>query len=154
MKTVLIKFQFQYGTIRSLSSQSREVKDEYFNSSMVRLEVIYPITASLKRLISIPVWYDQKKKECLNIQTLPKFQFQYGTIRRIKDFKEITGIKIFQFQYGTIRRLLLKIYLYCVPYFNSSMVRLEGVYASNKLQQCIISIPVWYDQKYMVDGIG
>ena len=57
----------------------------HFNSNMVQLKV------------ARGAWYNTM---------LQKFQFQYGTIKRLVEFAKDVLEKIFQFQYGTIKSLL------------------------------------------------
>ena len=118
-----MEFQFQYGTIRRSDWQKCHRHGSYFNSSMVRLEVITKVEYALN----------------------DRFQFQYGTIRSIsvtsynakdqyfnssmvrlegRQFYLLFMYNVFQFQYGTIRR-------------HSRIAPL--------LEYSYISIPVWYD---------
>ena len=60
-----LKFQFHYGTIKSLLHGIRGLIVRYFNSTMVRLKACEkPVYAPL----------------------LIAFQFHYGTIKRVTDF--------------------------------------------------------------------
>ena len=55
-----IIFQFQYGTIERVPVVTDEEREQYFNSSMVRLKVTTSLNSRTASLISIPVWYDWK----------------------------------------------------------------------------------------------
>ena len=55
-----------------------------------------------------------------------KFQFQYGTIKRIEITIENKGISKFQFQYGTIKSGAKYYNNDKDLRFNSNMVRLKG----------------------------
>ena len=100
--TLLLVFQFQYGTIKSFSNQKRSLCIRRFNSNMVRLK-------------------DSQREEH---GSSPQFQFQYGTIKRtcdthvsceVSSFNSnmvrlkaclnllISSTTMFQFQYGTIK---------------------------------------------------
>ena len=56
----------------------------------------------------------------------------------------MTEIK-FQFHYGTIKRLADSVPLVKVPYFNSTMVRLKVYQLLKRIGTDYISIPLWYD---------
>ena len=95
-----------------------------------------------------------------------RFQFHYGTIKRVNTNISVLDQQIFQFHYGTIKRgepLSRKDF---TIYFNSTMVRLKGQGDKEKAQRGIfqfhygtikrnrrsfasrpesISIPLWYD---------
>ena len=74
----------------------------YFNSTMVRLKV---------------------RKRCVPLQTIPAFQFHYGTIKRLILVFYNLYFSLFQFHYGTIKSLLITLQRYAI----------------------FISIPLWYD---------
>ena len=143
-------FQFQYGTI---GSHRYSLPDSghlcSFNSSMVRL--VGMKTASSFFFVGF-------------------FQFQYGTIGRFRILKAIaTPIINFQFQYGTIGSKNRCAKAQEDKTFNSSMVRLVGVFVFDEeieeianfqfqygtigrfpatismLPAMKLSIPVWYD---------
>ena len=82
VSSILRKFQFQYGTIKSLFSSKNISLDLSFNSNMVRLKVAPNLPFYLQ----------------------PLFQFQYGTIKRGASPSPIGWLDMFQFQYGTIKR--------------------------------------------------
>ena len=51
----------------------------------------------------------------------------------------------FQFQYGTIKRMLHSQKKEVYIRFNSNMVRLKGLLLPVTLPPIIVSIPIWYD---------
>ena len=53
------------------------------------------------------------------------FQFQYGTIKRARQFNGQPILGEFQFQYGTIKRFTPENTFTLNPCFNSNMVRLK-----------------------------
>ena len=55
-----------------------------------------------------------------------RFQFQHGTIKRIRNNNPFNLIKTFQFQHGTIKRKRAQTLLAEERFFNSNMVRLKA----------------------------
>ena len=66
-----------------------------------------------------------------------KFQFQYGTIKRIRLITYYPADSRFQFQYGTIKRYVVRRPVLEESDFNSSMVRLRGVFTTQSSQSLI-----------------
>ena len=121
------------------------------HSSMVRLEICYPIIYYVKCFL---------------------FTFQYGQIRNIVSQSSVSNLHKFTFQYGQIRNINSKIIQFFIVYIyipvwldqkyqfkkvfqmkgnllHSSMVRLEIVSIRNLNKDFYrIYIPVWLDQKY------
>ncbi len=74
-----------------------------------------------------------------------KFQFQYGTIKRVLKFCNFRPLQHFN---SSMVRLKVKQESYDLELefdFNSSMVRLKDRSSSFTLSEFKISIPVWYD---------
>ena len=118
----------------------------HFNSNMVQLGADNPITCP---------------------EVIPKFQFQYGTIRSGRTQISFLDASQFQFQYGTIRSYVITFSAKAFAYFNSNMVQLgasqhtaplnleftfqfqygtirsQAEMAKEKLLK--ISIPIWYN---------
>ena len=170
---ISIKFTFQYGQIRNTSFCDFVIYTQkiyipvwldqklfyctlfsnvrkYLHSSMVRLEIIYPVKPSfpsctftfqygqirnyiiffqffLKFQIYIPVWLDQKSVVLYRVQLYPlKFTFQYGQIRNDNfiiwmNFKEDIYIPVWLDQ-----KYRKRLYIYTArKNLHSSMVRLE-----------------------------
>ena len=123
MKHRIQKFQFHYGTIKSVILHRFEVDPLYFNSTMVRLkESNFPFVgtdieyfnSTMVRLKGVPT-------PCVFLHA--KFQFHYGTIKRMVDVHFAEFVTRFQFHYGTIKR---------------------GRSSAWRIHQ-LISIPLWYD---------
>ena len=55
------------------------------------------------------------------------FQFQYGTIKRVKLSIMLLDVQMFQFQYGTIKSVSATSVVNNNASFNSNMVRLKGL---------------------------
>ena len=121
----IVKFQFQYGTIRSSnpSPDSACVSSFQFQYGTIRRTV--------RRVLCFQYSYfnsSMVRLEALLCQLcilLLRFQFQYGTIRSSIQEPKISGH--FNFNSSMVRLedsvLIAK---YClITYFNSSMVRLE-----------------------------
>ena len=80
----LLRFQFHKGTIRTRRRSLIFIKDRYFNSIKVQLELMKDCVAWLKNLYfnSIKVQLEQKDSLYNQVQPL-KFQFHKGTIRTL-----------------------------------------------------------------------
>ena len=138
-----LRFQFHYGTIKSLLSFPF-LAFFYFNSTMVRLKERRRLTGIFRS----------------------RFQFHYGTIKRsvfsntspchphfnstMVRLKVRAGfrrrrIKTFQFHYGTIKRACPCFSCSACIYINSTMVRLKGIRKETGKSVKHISIPLWYD---------
>ena len=76
--------------------------------------------------VSIPLWYDQKNETLGIAYSLFEFQFHFGTIRSVN---VLCGFDAF-FS------------------FNSTLVRLEASPTNKKVLCIVVSIPLWYDQKF------
>ena len=76
-----------------------------------------------------------------------QFQFQYGTIGRMRASSFANKDILFQFQYGTIGRLTAVIPDYTCPLFQFQYGTIGR--SENLLHQMfyLVSIPVWYDWK-------
>ena len=57
---------------------------------------------------------------------LNRFQFQYGSIKRLAVQCCLYSVRRFQFQYGSIKSITLRIKVAVFSSFNSNMVRLKG----------------------------
>ena len=78
--------------------------------------------------------------------SVPKFQFQYGSIKSMSGYKEHSDVAKFQFQYGSIKRIWVLVYWQThITHFNSNMVRLKEIWNSDPELQTEISIPIWFD---------
>ncbi len=161
------QFQFQYGAIEGQQEAAGGGRRQHFNSSMVRLKEKDVCFLVLLSPISIPVWCDWRFKFINIFVSCYSFQFQYGAIEgdgvvggwyNYKEFQFQYGAiegetfhllqcvdSIFQFQYGAIEGILLRWANYCLPYFNSSMVRLKAQSLMLLIPDLHISIPVWCD---------
>ena len=66
---------------------------------------------------------------------------------RLKVSKKLNGLfqKKFQFHYGTIKRILCWLTLAVTGNFNSTMVRLKDMRLTTYPTLNRISIPLWYD---------
>ena len=83
ISSVLPKFQFHYGTIKSRKKRiCLDISRIYFNSTMVRLKA--------------------EDARCIARYTV-KFQFHYGTIKRLIRPFNTRSLSKFQFHYGTIK---------------------------------------------------
>src|SRR5690606_29137578 len=119
----------------------------YFNSYMVRLEVVsgekfppkawnfnsYMVRLEVIRLIS-------------QYPTIV-FQFLYGAIGRQCNCVSAGVRNRFQFLYGAIGSGTVHYTTFCKGYFNSYMVRLEESSITQALCKNKISIPIWCDWK-------
>ena len=101
------KFQFQYGSIRRATCPLIAVSSRNcFNSSMVRLEAYHKSAFTTSSAV-FQFQYGSIRSDHPMVQRLmiQMFQFQYGSIRRIIRVNHSKQQQTFQFQYGSIRRL-------------------------------------------------
>jgi len=122
------QFQFHFGTIESRNSIKRSERFVNFNSTLVRLKV----------LITSP-----------GASPLPWFQFHFGTIER--QLRAFENNKHIHFNSTLVR---LKVFIAAVTIlpildFNSTLVRLKDSYLLPYMPHQGISIPLWYDWKYI-----
>ena len=144
-----LEFQFQYGSIGSLT---QETVNEIINMFQFQYGSIGSDRAGIGFL-------------CLRM-----FQFQYGSIGRM--MPRLTGLRcvvsipvwfdweiscsihpgicsVFQFQYGSIGSLSMMSVLSAISCFNSSMVRLGVIIDLNRNNFSEVSIPVWFDWEFV-----
>ena len=161
------EFQFHYGTIKRLRRQLCRTAVYCFNSTMVRLKgsvMAFQMIAFLRfnstmvRLKALRMLRSLHWSRCFNSTmvrlkvmsplTFPvpsKFQFHYGTIKRVFSFAWNISIILFQFHYGTIKSwtgIRQMTWWFC---FNSTMVRLKGTPEHMPDTSLHVSIPLWYD---------
>ncbi len=98
-------FQFQCGTIKSLTSSRSTRGTLSFNSNVVRLKAIQFLSG---------------------VRVATQFQFQCGTIKRLNISSPGGNVTEFQFQCGTIKRAKFDHYItFWNGSFNSNVVRLK-----------------------------
>ena len=94
-------------------------------SSMVRLEEYSSHKASNAFTISILVWYDWKKVVGLLVIAAKLISIPVWYDWKTGSLVSYSTSCLFQFQYGTIGSIFWNFRYKALPYFNSSMVRLE-----------------------------
>ena len=125
------KFQFHYGSIRTLNvAYGTELAPTNFNSIMVQLE--------------------QGRIRCCNNST--EFQFHYGSIRTYLHLQCICkpriSIPLWFNQNTKLIDMIDKTYN-----FNSIMVQLELRPITKVFLLKLISIPLWFNQNYLLSSM-
>ncbi len=108
-----IKFQFQYGAIKSQEWQT-------FAVHSIKFQFQYGAIKSV----------DIRD----GLREYRLFQFQYGAIKRIGRNSLISALSVFQFQYGAIKRPLIVHKRIGVEGFNSNMVRLKEGFPTYQIE--------------------
>ena len=139
------KFQFHYGTIKSICRHSTIVSLNRFNSTMVRLKVT--LTYSDENLTQFQFHYGTIKSlsQSCTSTLLTEFQFHYGTIKSLTLTYSDENLTQFQFHYGTIKSITMTRFMACLQSFNSTMVRLKDHRPELHRSYYKVSIPLWYD---------
>ena len=102
-----IRFQFQFGAIKSKAVGTYETQLSHFNSNLVRLKDLssHPVCPPCRNfntnLVRLKVTYLFIVRRLSLV-----FQFQFGTIKRDKLAQKYYELSGFQFQFGAIKRPL------------------------------------------------
>ncbi len=131
--------------LRAFDTVEENILKANFNSSMVRLrDNPYGVQSSL-HLFQFQYGTIERLKVASVFLVILKFQFQYGTIESSSSLLRSIAKKSFQFQYGTIERKIKKS-------FNNFSDKFQFQYGTIESKLCfvsctcsLISIPVWYD---------
>ena len=104
--SVISKFTFQYGEIKSAGGKTYKVTYQHLHSSMERLKVLRERSKN-NRIPTFTFQYGEIKRRCgsIRVRIIYQFTFQYGEIKRVRWKLFELQVNGFTFQYGEIKRV-------------------------------------------------
>jgi len=172
-------FQFHSGSIQTKAELKEFVREDRFNSTLVRFKPSENPMSLTVNFVSIPLWFDSNRKALREqLSTLTMFQFHSGSIQtRSTDgcSGEEAAVSIplwfdsnspvcasrnlpcmFQFHSGSIQTHLQRSLRCAKIGFNSTLVRFKPNMMIGMSKKIVgVSIPLWFDSNIsqIVEGI-